>query len=667
MTVPAGRRPRESGAIVDVGPYRNALPIAVGGMAEVFRALKPQPAGADRAVVIKRLLPELAEDAGHRAMFEREGRLGRAIRHPNVVEVLDHGGGDQPYLVLEYVFGVDLRALGRWASRLGQPLAPSIVAFLATEMLAGLDAVHTAKGENGEPLEIVHRDVSPSNVFLSVHGEVKLGDLGIARPGATGPRAMGLALGERSERAKGKLGYLAPEQVAGVPIDARADIFAAAVVIAELVIGEPLFSATTELDTLLKIRDADLTPLRAVTSSQPPGFVQALLPALAREPEQRTAHAATLRAAFLPFLTGTAPQLRRELGRLVVAALDATGPRTDRTSLAPTIDGSSPLAAAAIAADTSSTRISDRPHAEPSASRYEILAGARRLGPWPFARVVQALRTGEVDPSATVRVDGGPQQSVTDRPELVRHLPSYTRTPSGRTPTAPLPVGPVRNLSSGGLVPLLARAWLDRTTGIVRCERGATRKEIHLDAGVPTFVTSNQLDELLGEQLLRAKVIDRAELDAALAVLPRFEGRLGDALVALGLVEPLALFRHLATQVREKLLEIFTWPDGRAAVFGPAERAERGFPIDLDPFSLLEAGVVRRIGAGLEPKDVLERRLLHTLVAESPVLLPAQIDRLLELLRTPRSIDEIAGIYADPVRTRAAVTVLLALDLVRVG
>jgi serine/threonine-protein kinase len=112
MSVPAPRRRLET-ATVDVGPYKNALPIAVGGMAEVFRALKAQPAGADRAVVIKRLLPELAEDAGHREMFEREGRLGRAIRHPNVVEVLDNGGGEQPYLVLEYVFGVDLRQLGR--------------------------------------------------------------------------------------------------------------------------------------------------------------------------------------------------------------------------------------------------------------------------------------------------------------------------------------------------------------------------------------------------------------------------------------------------------------------------------------------------------------------------------------------------------------------------
>ena len=167
---------------INIGPYRLANRIAVGGMAEVFKALWPQRAGADRAVVIKRMLPALAADPECRAMFEEEAKLGVRIHHENVVEVIDHGLDEQsPYLVLEYVFGVDLWRLGRWLMRVGKPLPPPLACYVVTELLAGLDAVHEVRDERGIRLEVVHRDVSPSNVFLSVHGDVKLGDLGIAR------------------------------------------------------------------------------------------------------------------------------------------------------------------------------------------------------------------------------------------------------------------------------------------------------------------------------------------------------------------------------------------------------------------------------------------------------------------------------------------------------
>ena len=249
--------------------------------------------------------------------------------------------------------------------------------------------------------------------------------------------------------------------------------------------------------------------------------------------------------------------------------------------------------------------------------------------------------------------------------ELVRHLPGSARTPGAETPSE---ATPIQSLAEGGLLGLLASAWRDGSTGVVLCERGATRKEILIERGVATFVTSNQAEDLLGEQLLRAGVIDRGELEIALAVLPRHGGRLGDSLVALGLVEPLILFQHIATQVREKVLDVFTWPDGRAVLHPGLELPERSFRVDLGPFELLERGAQRRMAAGLEPRARFDRCLLALEPGqEGAVDLPAHATEIVEILRTPRSLDELAGVHADLDRTRAVVTVLLALGILRLG
>jgi serine/threonine protein kinase len=663
---PRGPAPLGLG-VTDIGPYKNAIPMAVGGMAEVFRALRSQPAGADRAVVIKRLLPELLEDPEQRAMFEHEAQLGRAVRHPNVVEVLDAAGGDAPYLVLEYVFGVDLSQLVRWAMRAHEPLSTELAAFIAAELCAGLAAVHGAIGADGAPLAIVHRDVSPSNVFLSVHGDVKLGDLGIARALGEGARGRERApFGQRSERAKGKLGYIAPEQIQGTVIDSRADVFAAAVIAAELLLGRPLFSAPTELGVLLAIRDADVSPL--VTSPVPIDIVAVLVPALARDRARRTASAAELGKALSAFVTTPVATLRKQLGRWVVRAMDSVERGADRISLAATIESDgrrlpSPSPAHGVARVGS--RTSDRPAVDTSGPSYEVHAANAHHSSWPFARVVQALRTGEISGDATIAVDGGQRRPVALVSELARHLPGSARTPATKTPASALALGEPRSLANDGLLTLLASAWREAATGVIVCERGATRKEILLESGVATFITSNQAEDLLGEQLLRAGVIGRDELELALAVLPRHGGRLGDSLVALGLVEPLVLFRHIAKQVREKLLEVFTWPDGRAVLHPGMELPERSFPVDLTPFELLERGAERRIAAGLEPAARFEKRLLALVpTRERVVELPPHAEEIVEVVRTPRSLDELR-VHADLARTRAVVTVLLALGVLR--
>ncbi len=671
----------------DIGPYRFATRIAVGGMAEVFRALRRQSAGADRAVVLKRMLPALLTEPEWRRMFNHEARLGMRIRHRNVVEVLDHDVDENaPYLVLEYVFGVDLRRLTSFLKRNSRTLDTPLATWVICELLSGLHAVHSATDDRGTPLEIVHRDVSPSNVFLSVHGDIKLGDLGIAlaafreSPRAPELREISGGIGQ----AKGKLGYLAPEQIAGRPVDVRADIFAAAAIMAELLLGKPLFSAGTELGVLLAIRDADLSPLKAISSQLPAGLYDVLADALSCDPLDRTPSADVFRNALLPYTHGAdEATFRRDLGAFVVGALDAGDAEGEafRSSLANTREYRPDGALDPMEESTRPTVIPpiDIEHLkarsrlidlESSGAEfgptYQLRDGNRVFGPWTYARVVQALRSAEISSATLVRIDGNDELPITDIGELTRHLPPSraTRLQTKRTISD---TSESWDLAGGGIAEALISCFRAKATGLLLCESEDVRKEIYLASGVPTFVASNRVDELLGERLVAAKVVDRAELDLALAVMPRFEGKLGDTIVALGFAQPLIVFRHIALHAREKLLDIFMWSSGRAAFHRHVEVPDRSFPLRIDVWDLVLAGIIRRIEGGLEPRERHDDKFFRFAPGITPgemLALPEQFHIFLEILRKPRRLPELESALGDRERSYAAVLLLVDLGIV---
>lgn len=642
----------------DIGPYRLAHRIAVGGMAEVYRALWPQAAGGDRAVVIKRLLPALLADPEQRAMFDREAELGRRIDHPNVVGVLDHGlDGDAPYLVLEYVFGVDLWRLTRWMRRVGRRMRIPLAVWLGTELLEGLEAVHSVSDDSGARLDVVHRDVSPSNLFLSVHGDVKLGDLGIARAALLESQRRGAAAGFR---AKGKLGYLPPEQVAGRGVDQRGDVFAAAVVIAELLMGRPLFAGGTEIGVLLAIRDGDVSAFKAVVHELPPGLGDSILRALERWPELRTKSAKALRDAIWPHVHEKVESLRAELGGLVVLAMDEEGETRDRTSLARTVEKDARF----FDAETPPGPVED--DLRESQTLYHVERGTARLGPYSLAELVRAITTGEVQAVDRVRVDDGPARVIANVPELARHLPPSVRTPTARRRTQMAETSELYDLGSRSFLGVLLDVYLARDDGLLLCEGGGIRKEIYLEKGVPIFVTSNVPGEMLGEMLVKRGVIARSELDMALALMPRFEGRLGETLVALGLVDPVMLFRCISDQVREKLLDVFVWTAGHAALYRGVERPERGFPLRLDPWDILINGAIRHIQAGLVDFEQHKRdAIVRTELDVEQYSLPDRLSSVWMCCQAPRGLAEIEGLAANPIETRAAVLVLIELGVLR--
>ncbi|MDB4994871.1 MAG: serine/threonine protein kinase, partial [Myxococcaceae bacterium] len=276
------------GGPIKFGPYLLEARIAVGGTAEVYLArpihtTSTEAGGssppAPSRLVVKRLLPHFLNDPEGRTMFSREADLHAAVHHENVVDVYGSGNSDngEPYLAMEYIDGVDVYRLLRRFRHEGRLPPPYISVHIIVEILKALESVHAATDEKGTPLGIIHRDVTPSNLYLSKDGRVKLGDFGIAR--STSRATMRNAA---SAMLKGKIAYLAPEQVAGEPFDHRADLFSVASVLAEMLIGKALFPGAGQLAILLAIRDCRIDPLREAKGSLPPGLFEVLERALMR-------------------------------------------------------------------------------------------------------------------------------------------------------------------------------------------------------------------------------------------------------------------------------------------------------------------------------------------------------------------------------------------------
>ncbi|HYI01922.1 serine/threonine-protein kinase [Hyalangium sp.] len=260
-----------------LGRYRLLSRLARGGMAELFLAVLPGPEGFEKPVVIKRMLPELATQESYRQMFAQEARLMATFGHGHVVSALDYGVEQgSPYLVLEYVDGVDLGRVLAVRSVLPLPL----VRHVGLCLLRALEHVHGLRDARGELLGIVHRDISPANVLLGRTGDVKLADFGIAKglrtPSRTAPGST-----------RGRLRYMSPEQVRGGPLDGRADLFSLSVLLYEAVVGHSPFAATTDAQLLLAVRGARLAPAGALQRAAGPAMAEVLLRALRPHPSER--------------------------------------------------------------------------------------------------------------------------------------------------------------------------------------------------------------------------------------------------------------------------------------------------------------------------------------------------------------------------------------------
>ncbi|MEZ4295224.1 MAG: protein kinase [Polyangiaceae bacterium] len=436
-----------------LGRYQLLFELARGGMGRVHVARAVGPHGFGRVLAVKR---PLTADASReeRAAFLGEARVSARIHHPNVVETLDLGEHDGlPYIAMAFVPGVSLaRLLARAADR-GERLDPWLVAWIVQEIAAGLDAAHELTGESGEPLGLVHRDVSPENVLLSFEGRVLVTDFGVAKWRRDGAAT-------RADAVKGKLAYMSPEQARGERVDRRTDLLALGIVAHEALTGRRLFAAGSPAETVQRVLDHVPPDLREARPDIPPDLASLVMRCLEKAPSSRPASAAevaaSLRAAFrrerrvldssdvAAAVARFFPGEREALARRIAAAERAGSPSPAEPPTG-TLAGAPDLSVRAIHTETT-----DRPP-DPAGARAPLRALAGLAAVAAGLAVVFALAGGRTHPAAPQDAAGS---SLSPAPGVVSPGSSAT-SGTGMLPSSAQPLSPADSpsSSSAGLDP----------------------------------------------------------------------------------------------------------------------------------------------------------------------------------------------------------------------
>ncbi len=287
--------------VIPFGKYLLLDRLAVGGMAEVYTAKSFGIEGFEKIIAIKRILPTMAEDEDFIGMFIDEAKIAGHLTHANIAPIYELGKiGDSHYIAMEYIWGKDLLQLMNRFRKMRKSMPPSMCAFIGSKMCEGLDYAHRKKDRHGRPLNIIHRDVSPQNALVSYEGQVKMIDFGIAKAAARNTKTQAGVL-------KGKFGYMSPEQVRGLPVDHRSDVFAVGTCMYEMLTSERLFVGESDFTTLEKVRNATVTPLAQLIPDMPPELDAIVMKALAREVADRWGSAGEMQEALQSYIAKERP------------------------------------------------------------------------------------------------------------------------------------------------------------------------------------------------------------------------------------------------------------------------------------------------------------------------------------------------------------------------
>jgi eukaryotic-like serine/threonine-protein kinase len=535
----------------NIGKYQILDRLAVGGMAELFKATQKGDHGFEKLVAIKKILPHLATDRSFVEMFIDEARITAQLDHRHIVQVFELGtDADTPYIAMQYVDGLDVLALLRECARAQIRLPADLAALIARDVLDALDYAHHALDQRGKALGIVHRDISPGNVLLSWRGDVKLTDFGIARAAERRHKTEAGTL-------KGKYGYMSPEQVSNSDVDQRSDLFSVGILLAEMVMARRLFTSTNDLDILLMVRDARLDRLHKYAAEFPVELRVLTVRALQRRPEDRWQTAAQFRDALDEWIRRTTRVTSRDLASLIGSVINA--PTADLHG-----DGAVIEPAEDVGLSGPMTRMSiARAEAEAKAARAEFIAG-------------------EGIPDGITAFEGSSGTISVTEDDV---MPEPLDTSGGRE---------IGDFKETPVLKLIYRLAKTKATGMLSLEgRAGVLKEAYLTEGQPQFVSSNIESERLGNFLMEQKALTPQALQRAVSVMHHFGGRLADTLVGLDLLDPLEAYRLLAKQVAAKLIEAFSWQKGRYTWLPRAPNPYRSRALHLDPFRVIGAGAAQ--------------------------------------------------------------------------
>ncbi|MBL8921067.1 MAG: protein kinase [Myxococcaceae bacterium] len=265
-------------------------------MAEVWRAKTFGAGGFERLVAIKRILPNIAEDEEFITMFIDEAKITVQLNHANIAQIYELSSIASSYFIaMEYVSGKDMRAVFDRCRKRGEPAPIPLSCYLIAQCCEGLDYAHRANDKTGRPMGIVHRDVSPQNALISYEGEVKVIDFGIAK-------AAGKATKTQAGILKGKFGYMSPEQIRGLPLDRRSDVFAIGVCLYEMLTGERLFVGDSDFSVLEKVRKVEVLPPSHFNRKIPDALEKIVMKSLAKDVDERYGYASELAEDLRKFL-----------------------------------------------------------------------------------------------------------------------------------------------------------------------------------------------------------------------------------------------------------------------------------------------------------------------------------------------------------------------------
>ncbi len=499
--------------------YRLVRKLASGGMAEVFLAKVVGAEGFEKPVAVKRVLPSLSEDKEFIELFLREAKLTVSLQHANVVQVFDLGCAQgQYYMVMEFVDGENLRTLQKAAASEQVPLGLREVCFIVQQVAEGLAYAHEKLDSSGRPLNIIHRDINPSNVMVSAAGEVKLADFGIAK-------AANVQSGTQAGVVRGKVGYLAPEQVRGAAVDQRADLFLLGLLLYELLSGQQLFSGSDYFQILRNISSFDIKTVVPVPGVPAPLW-SIVTRALAPDPVARFQSARDVSDALQNFLFDH----RLRVGPQDVSRLFARSFPGRRSPLDAGATGS-------VDARGEEIRLGGEGGSPPMGTRSLPSRGASKAMPQPGGTQATFAIPG-VAGAKTVAI------RTHSRSEMQR-------------PAMPPAQGP----ESSRRIPLPPRSASSQILQIAAMRpRSAVRRP-------------------LGELLLAAGKLSEAQLRSTLERQRREGGKLGERLIAEGLVTEEELVATVAEQlgvpfIAEHQLRALPVPKPLLTLL-PLEQAER--------------------------------------------------------------------------------------------
>jgi serine/threonine protein kinase len=313
------RSPGKEGSWRDdtYGPYRLLDRIAVGGMAEVFKAKRSGVEGFEKIVAMKRILPHLSDNKEFVDMFVDEAKMVAGLTHPNIVQIFDLGRIDTSYYIaMEYVHGRDLRTILKRAREKGVPMPQDLCLRIVSLVSSALEYAHRKKDDRGRAMQIVHRDVSPQNILISFEGEVKLTDFGIAKAATKASNTDRGAL-------RGKLLYMSPEQAWGRAMDRRSDLFSLGIVLYEMITGQkPFLGGGTEMSILEMVRQCHIEPPRQLNPRIGESLNAVVTRALGREPDDRYQDAGEMHQALEKVLRERPPPTVADLARFMEKLFD---------------------------------------------------------------------------------------------------------------------------------------------------------------------------------------------------------------------------------------------------------------------------------------------------------------------------------------------------------